>query len=412
MSDWTEQIKNSLIITTGDGIRYEFKLWIEASQEIEWNYSEFDYINISGTNFDKRNVRGRKFPLRFFYQGLNHTEQSERFRLSLNDQRFCIMDHPYYGLVNIQILSLKINNTELNVSEFTGTAFETITNTSQPNEVPAFEYIELKKIQLDSLSESELNVTPNITEVNTLKMTVSQNYSAGTKIVTVPDEVTDYFNAFSDASNAIDVMIASPLLAIRTTVAVLTLPAKFTATVKARIGLLLSQFNYLRRILPSIGPRVSAKQLYEIQGLSLISSMAIAAINPNRTGNERDYTNANSVIEIIEIIKGTYTQFLADLDSLQGLNGGNPSYYFPGQEAMIVFDEIISTTLANLIDIALNGKREISVVLTEDSNIILLTDKYYGIASAENTLTFVNNNGLTWRDTLIIKKGREIFYYI
>lgn len=415
---WQEKIKNSIFITTGDGVKYEFKLWIEPSQEIEWNATEFDYINIPGTDVDKQNVRGRKFPLRLFLQGDDHLDQAERFRLSLNDKRFCILDHPYYGLINVQILSLKINNADLNISEFTGTAIETITDTTPITDIPAIDYIELKKIDLDALAENELTVIPTITETNTLKMSINQNYNAGLKIATIPEQAQDYFNAFSTASNAVDVITASPILAMRTVIAMITLPAKFEATVKSRIQTLLNQFSYLRRTVIGTGNNIivtskAAKQLYTIQGLTLISSMAIAAVTGNnRTGN-RDYTNANSVLEIIDIIKNSYETFLSDLGLMQSANNGSPSSYIPGYTSVFVFTQLISATIANLIDIALNGKREISVILLEDSNIILLTYKYYGLdAAGTNIQAFVDNNSLTWRDTLIIKKGREIFYYV
>jgi hypothetical protein len=164
----------------------------------------------------------------------------------------------------------------------------------------------------------------------------------------------------------------------------------------------------LRRTLRNI-TGLGGKQVYETQGLAIVSTMAIAAINPQ----EGDYTNSTSVQVVIDDIKEAHAQLMTDLDSIQSANGGSPTSYAPSFTAVTIFNDLISLTLSNLLSIALNGKREITVILTEDSNITLLTHKYYGLDPDDaNIQSFVNNNGFTYKDTLTIKKGREISYYV
>jgi hypothetical protein len=409
---WIDKVKNPLIITTGDGQEFSFNLWVNASQELEWNESQFNFINIEGTLVKKKKAIGRKFPLEFYYQGQNHIDLSDIFRIALRDERPATLDHPYYGLLAVQILNLKIDNSVLNISKFTGTAYETITENALPSRPDVLEAIQVKKIEIDEICEEELTEEPSITEINTFKNSNEQNYKAGLKIATLPEEAQEYFNAFSTASNAIDVITATPILAIRAAISVITLPAKFQAAVQSRIKTLQDQMSYLRRTLLGIGQHVAGKQIFEVQGMGIISSMCIASVAP-LTG---DYTNASSVLTIIDIIKGAHRQLLTDLDSLQDDNGGSPDNFIPGALAVGEMNDLVALTLSNLLDIALNGKKEISVVLSEDSNIILLTDKYYGLdPEDENLQKFIDTNGLTvnknTKDTLILKKGRTIVYY-
>ena len=405
---WQDRVNNSLTITTGDGKSYNFKLWIEAAQEMEWNSTDYDYIDVGGTFIDKRNDRGRRFPLKLFFQGDDHLDQSEAFRVSLKDRRFSTINHPFYGILYVQILELRINNAALNLSELQMVAYETITNNTPVSAIDPIQQLQQLKLDVNQHCEEELGKQPTIQDVNTLKLSNSQNYKSGLKIATLPQDAQNYFNAFSTASNAINVITATPLQAVDAIIAVITLPAQFQASVQSRISVLLGQMDFLRRTLTGIFSP-AGKQLFEIQGAQILSSTCLAAIAPLQ-GN---YTNAASVLTIINSIKTYYTQFLADLDTLQGPNGGNPNYFVPGFQLLLSLNQCISLTLTSLLQIALNGKKEISVVLTQDSNMIMLTDKYYGLDDQDvNIQALVDNNGLTVYDTLIIQKGRTILYYV
>ncbi len=405
---WEDRVTKQLTITTGDSKVYTV-IWLNASKSVEWHGSEFSFLEIPGTLAKKKKLLGRKYPLEFYFQGENHLEDYANFEKSLDaTTKPCSIEHPLYNTIIAQIFSLNVDNTTMNYSKVTATAIETISEDNPVVTLEPVDQIAQKKVTLDAMTEAELTQTPSITDVNNLSTSASQSYKHGVKIITIPSESQDYMNAFSVASNAISTATASPLLAMRATISLLTLPAKFTADVKSRINTLVDTFNTLRSTIQNL-LTVPAKQIYEVQGNSIISAMCLAASTP-LSGN---YANSVAALNIVDIISTNYKQFLADLDTLQSPNASSPLYFVPGFEAINLLNEMVNLTISSLIQIALSGKQERSLILTEDTNIIMLTHKLYSLDQNDNNINeLIDNNSLTYRDMLGLEKGRKITYYV
>lgn len=421
---WIDKVKNNLIITTPDQVPFNFSLWVDPILEMEWNATEFNFIGTAGTLVKKQKEMGKKYALTFYLQGENHLDQRDNFIKRLSDERPCEMNHPFYGIIIIQILRLRVDNAEsLNYTKFTCEAYETIegTNISAFSSVQEEIFGKFNEVN-ETLANDTLTATPNTQDINRTKKSMQQNYAQAIKIATVPEQAQEYFNAFNNANTAINNIIATPVLAVQTVTAMITLPAKFEASVRARLGAFRLQLDTLRRNLEGIKSlparrSVASKQLYEMQSISIISAMCIASITPLEpvvTGSlSPDYTNSSSVLDVINIVKLAYSDYQADMDSLQDPNGSDPNYYVPSYQAAQSLDSMVKLTLANLFSIALNGKREVQEVLMEDSNIILLTDKYYGLDLDDvNIQLFQDTNGLKSRHTLQIKKNETVRYFI
>jgi len=404
---WEDKITKQLSITTGDGKIYTV-VWINASKSIEWHGSEFSFLEVNGTLAKKKKILGRKFPLEFYFQGADHLDEFARFERSCSDTRPMVIEHPLYDVIVAQLMSLNVDNTTMNYSKVTCTAIETITEENPVTTIDPIDSIAQIKTTLDVSNEAELTQPPSITDVNTLNIVTAQNYKQGLKIITIPDEAQDYFNAFSTASSYINTATASPLLAMRATISMLTMPAKFTSDVKSRVNTLVEQFNNLRITITGIYT-VPSKQIYEVQGNALISSMCLAASTP-LSGN---YRNSTSAVNIIETLLTNYKLFLTDLDALQSPNGGNPAYFIPGFDALNQLSLLVNLTVSSLLQIALNGRQERSLILTEDTNIITLTHRLYSLDPKDNNINeLIDNNNFTYKDMLGIEKGKKITYYI
>jgi hypothetical protein len=404
---WQDRIEKKLSITTGDGKVWEV-LWKNAQKAVEWNGTEFQFIGVEGTLARKKKLLGRKFPLEFYFQGADHLEEAKLFEISANDPRAWIVEHPYYDTIIAQVFSLNIDDSGLNVSKITCTAIETMTEDGTRLQDNPVDTIELQKITLDEACEAELTTEPTIQDVNTLQSNVESNYDEGVKIVSIPEEAEEYFNAFNEASSLINTVTASPLLAMRAMVSLLSLPAQFTADVKARIDTLRNQWDILRRTLNGLTRRPS-KQLYEIQGTTILSAMCRAATTP-LSGN---YTNSTSALNIAEIIQEVYEEFLEDLDEIQSSNASDPLNFIPGFDVMSQLSDIVNLSISALLQIALNGKVERSVILKEDSNVVLLTHRFYGLDLEDANITeLIENNNFNYQQIALgIKKGTRVVYY-
>lgn len=404
---WIDKINSDFIITTGDGKDYRPQ-WLNASMQMDFNVSEFEFPNLDGTLVNRQRRKGFRYALEIFFQGDDHLDTSEAFRASANDNRVWNITHPFYGTLIVQPLSLFFDNTQYNISKITGMLIETITEDNPKTTVDPVDNITLDKQNNDETFIAAFDVTPSSADINTLSSTNSNIYKRGSKYAVLQQSAEDYFNAFNTANAAINNATAKPLDAMRATQAVINAPALFQISVNNRLILLTSQFALLRGTVSTIIDR-SSKKIYEVNAGSLISALCIAAINPIAG----DYGNRNAVLFIAQQIIGNYNNYLLDLDTLETENGGSPTSYIPDAGSLIGLSTLVSNTISSLFTIALSSKQERSIICEKDTNIIILTHRLYSLDPFDNNINeLILNNNIGLYELTEIKKGREIVYYI
>jgi hypothetical protein len=404
---WIERIKNKISITCADGKVYQPE-WINASKQLEWHTSEFDFPELDGTFVNKKRRRGTRYNLELFFQGEFHLDTSAAFEKSLNARGPILIQHPFYGILTVQAPMFLVDNSGLNVSKWTGTVIETIVETNPKINVDPVDSIRVQKIYADELFAKALLLPPNTTDINTMLYNNERNYKLTIPLLTVPAEVNQYNNLFNVANSAVNVATASPLLAMRTTIAMLTAPARFTISVKNRIDLLNRQFLNLRSTVSGL-TNPASKQIYQNLAGSIITSMCYASSIPGAG----DYRSSPAVIDIIETIIEAFNNYVIDLDLLQTLNGGTPSSYIPNADSLIALNQLLNLAISNLFLISLASRNERFIITEADTNIIILTHRFYGLDNSDNNMNeLIANNNIGLYELIQIKKGRKIVYYI
>lgn len=404
---WIEKIADPLIITTGDGKEYT-PLWRGASQSEDFNETRFAFPKIRGERVDRREVLGREIPLEFYFQGEDHLDVAEAFRISSHDSRFWSVQHPLYGRLNCHPTKINYDNSDLNYTKISTIIIESITDDAPKAEVNPGDQVKLLKEINDEELALALTETPDVTDVNTMAKSNNSAYAKGVPIIELPAEAENYYNLFNTASTYINTATASPLLAMRATIAMLSYPSNFTASARDRVDLLADQFTVLRATVENM-VNVASKQIYQAQGGTLISAMCQAAASPLPT----DYRNSVNVLELIRTILDNYNSFLDDIDEIHGPNGGNPINFIPNANAMISLNTIVNNTLSSLYIIALNARTERTFVLEKDTNIILLTHRLYSLDEEDKNIEeLMENNGWGWNEILGIQKNTTVKYYI
>ena len=349
---WLDRYTKNLIITTGDQKQYTLFTRPAFSRELDFNSGDFQFVDVEGELVKKRKLRSRKFPLEFYFIGENHIEDSKLFEDSLKNEKPCIIDHPYYDTILAQILAVKFDDTELNITKVTCVAVETINDEGVRIVSNPLDVISLKQIEITSLISEEPNITPTITDIDTLKENTTANYGDAIKIIKIPAEAEEYFNAYNEAITTINAITASPILAMQALTNFLLLPAQFTANVQDRINTILTQWHRLRLSLNAL-TSVTSKRLYEYQGSCLISSLCVAAVSPL----ENNYANASAALGIIDSIQEAHSQYQSDLDDIQSNNAGDPTAYVPGFNIQNGLNDLVLLTTANLYSLALSGRK-------------------------------------------------------
>lgn len=404
---WLDQISAEFIITTGDSKQYR-PLWKPTSKAVEYNISEFEFPEINGTLVRRGRPRGTRYPVELYFQGDDHLDQALAFEISAIDQRPWTVSHPYHGNISVQPTSLNFDYSSYNVTKITGTLVETIIDDAPKITVDPKEKIIADKANVDQAFLDSFDVKPDAQDVNKLSSNNTEVYNKGKKAIKNPIDAENYFNAFNVANSAITNATSAPLTAIGALMAVINAPYLFQTGVRTRINTLTSQFSSLRTSIPNVIKR-SDKKIYENNAGSIISAQCAAVTQPL----DGDFSTRQSVIETIEEIIKNYNDYLEDLDEIQSDNGGSPDSFIPDYVALNGLNLLINFTVSNLFNIALNARQERSIFLEDDSNLVILAHRLYGLEPDDSTiLELIDQNKIGVNEMLQIKKGRRIVYYI
>lgn len=405
---WQESIQNGIIIRTGDGKEWR-PLYRYNSKVLEFNVSEFDFPNIDGTKVDRREARGRKFELDIIFQGEDHLDVSQSFENSSKDKRPWVVIHPQFGTINCHPASLTFDPSGINTTVITGSLLETILNdapriSTDPagkitKDVAIFNELSALSFSSTELSPSDLNLLSNNTSEIAKKTSISMK---------IGDNAQEFLNESRSVLSEISGYSGNAVSVISSVKKVILYPSQFNDTVQNRIALLSSQLQSLAlTVAGAVTP--NQKKIYEQGSTSLLSGILVSAATPIAG----DYGNVTDVLGVISVITSSYNGVISNLDMLQTLNGGDIESYIPDAESIGQLTDVTNYTISQLLGIALNAKQERIIICEDDTDIITLTHRFYGITENDSTINdLIANNQIGLNEMLMIRKGRKIKYYV
>jgi hypothetical protein len=412
---WLDKINNNFTITTGEGSSFSPN-WLNATKQKDYNVSEFEFPNVPGTLVYRSLPKGVKYLIEIYFQGDDHLDQSEKFEKAADDNRYWRIAHPFYGLIFVQPLGLHFDNTKYNVSKITGMVVETIVEQFPKGSVDPVDKINFDKANYD---EERVNYfetvepTPSIDVVNQLTNDVKKSYNLILPVINLDIDAGEYFNRYNAALTSIQNITGQVSIAMLVVSDFYNAPIKFTQSVSNRIKGLINQFLSMRDDILNLFTNnpsqftPAAAITYEVTAAGIISAIATSAVT------NMNYGNRNGVVDAIENILEAYNTFIQDLDTMQTSNGGDETSYVPDPISMMQLSDLINFTVTSLFTVALNSKQERVFYLEEDSNLILLAHRLYGLVEDDSTIdTLMNTNEIGLSELLSIKKDRRIVYYV
>lgn len=403
---WLDKINNELQIITGDGKEYKPN-WMNAIKEREYNVSEFEFIDVPGTLVKRKTPRGNRYSLEIYFQGDDHLDVAEDFGKSADDPRPWNLRHPYYGVILVQPIKLSQDNTQHNVSKFVIPIVETIDEVApRITADPTSKVYEIAGLALGKL-EASFGITPiTVSDIPEMRNDLSSIYEVGKKQIKLSIDANNYFNSFTSALSKINNVIAEPLEAIREIQAVINAPFQFIDSVKNRVTMLQSQFDTLVESIENLATVFDRKRYEQYNGAIMVA-MCQASVT------EVDYQNRTEVLNVMTQIVDSFNQYIEDLDTLQSDNGGNPNSYIPDQSGVNEINRLVNFTISNLFQIAISSKQERVVYMEQDTNIILIAHRFYGLLPDDSTIQrIIDDNNIGINELLLIKKGRPITYTV
>jgi hypothetical protein len=422
---WSDDIQTPLIIITGDGSQFTDVLWKnDAVKELDFNIAEFDFPSVRGSYINRGQPKGRKFSFNIFFQGDDHLDNALAFEKATLDPRPWKVTHPIFKSILVQPSSLKFDYSGFSVTQVTGTLLETIEYgviqiVQSPRNSILFAKQEMDDLSVQSYEAQILQLRPTVNDINTLKGFNKLVYDINVKMVKLTTDAGGYFNAFNAANASLLALSSAPADALRNLQTVLNYPSQFVNTIKVRISTIQSSLDSLITQVNNLSG-VKDKVNFQKTGTTLVSSMSIASVTSyDGDGNLvegttlPDYLTKEDVLAIITALQYALNLFLSALDSIQTDNGGNEDSFVPDADDITNLINLTNQTISNLYTIALSSKQERIVILERDSNVVLLTHRFYGLDQADANIDFfMKTNNILLDEYLQIKKGRTLKFYI
>jgi len=397
---WLENIENiPFRITTGDGQVFN-PLWISSEKKQEFNFSKYEFINLEKSLIDRRLPKSINYPLEFFFEGDDNLEQSMSFQESAKDRRAWTINHPFYGVIFGQPVSISVSDKKYNTSKFTVDFWETISEEPLRTLSVAENEISEKVLQLQILANENYANNVNITseDISSLRQTLS---ATRTSIALLNRELE---NQIRNASSVIDSNIDNPLEFIRGFQDLVFTPIQIESEFNQKLNSVRSIFNSLLKDDFSRNDKV----FFESQASSLIASFSSEIITNTSFTTRREVENASN--ELISFLD----DFVEVIDNEQVAVFDREEAWAPNAELLRSVFDIVFFVTENLFSVAFESKQERIVEVEKDTNLIVLAHKFMGGLDVddEKINTFRNINNIKNDELLLIKKGRRIIYYV
>lgn len=400
--DWEERVKNLFSIKTGDGKLY-YPLQKGGDKEREFNTSSFEFINVYGTLVDRKKPAGAKFNLVFYFEGADNIDQADEFESSCEDPRQWAVEHPFYGTILGQPLSIKRDDSSLNITEITVPFWESISpDYPFSNFSTKDNTMDMHRTAMYALSIAAKDVVYAPVDIQSHADSLT---TMATQLTPLTDNSTyaDFQNALNSGLQAIDKLLAEPLAAIQQVQNFLDLPATYIRAIEGRVA----EYEAIYWRLKESIETVADKKYYEAMAGTVLSLISVVLVTPI-TG---DYILVSDVQGWFNKLGTLYNDYLQTLDEI-GISVYDVNNAFtPDATAQKELNTLINYTLANIYSFSFGAKTERIVVVTKDTNVILLVHRYLGLDNDdENIDTFVKTNDIKFNELFAIKKGRSVRY--
>lgn len=400
---WKDDIENiKFSITTGDGKTFE-PYWKNGEKSREYNISKYDFINLDNSFIDRKKQQSASYPITFWFQGENHIKEATDFETSSTDNRPWVINHPIYGKIFGQPKNLKRLDLNYNITEMVVDFWESLSEDFPENEI-SFKDSVRDKVESINLTGIDLISSSNVStsDIPTLKESIIFTEN---KFSPDQDSYNDYRNIYNNALSSVNNMASEPKISFTEVQKLITYPATFNTPVIDRINSSIEAYYVLKESVNS----VFSKTNFESQGATLISSICLSCFNPLSS----DYNTREEIENINNLLLNVYDNYLKYLDTITVPISDIKNKWSPSIDVQLEVNSLVKATLNNLFIAAFDSKQERSIILKENSNVILLVHKYIGLDFEDSNIdNFIKINNIKGDEIFNINKGREIKYFL
>lgn len=401
---WKQNLQDNVFtITTGDGTTYT-PLWRGAEKSVDFNATKFDFINVNGSFIDRKLPQSPNYPLVFWIQGDDYLDVAREFEQSAENPNPWTVNHPYYGVINGQPLSIQRSDQNQNVVEFVVDFWLSVDDDFPAEEISIQDEVRSKAENVNSLSTANYieNANPQTSDIAQVRESVA---ISGSRFTPDSNNFNEYRRITQTALSSVDELATNTAIAITNATLVISAPAQFDRSVRSKINSYKNAYENLKNDITN----KHSKFFFETQGASVISGLSDSVVNPQ----EGDYVTRNDVIFANNELIAIYQDYVETLDSIQIGIQDIQNNWLPNSSVQQALIDLVTFASQSLFILSFDARQERTFITDSDTNLIVLTHRFLGLdANDENIEIFKRINQIQLNEIYRIRKGRQIRYFV
>jgi prophage DNA circulation protein len=415
---WEDRLQQAAI-TTQDGERYIFQ-YEDVSIEYSKKITKYTFSDQKGALVQDFGVGEIGLPLECIFSGINYDITANAFETSLSIPGSVLLEHPIYGNKNVSIESfsrldrLKTANGQaiFQLLVTVDLISESPTSTGETRSIILAlqeDFINTSGEVFEQLNAE--NVADEIDSQTRIQAFVETTKSTFQEIVAQSDEIENTFNTIADnIIQNIDNLIQDPLSLGASIQRLVYTPARLVEAIQTRLS---TYADFISNLIASPVDQSNSVDTYNqrIEKQLFVTGAVSAITQATLFGEFTTKAEATEAAAQILSILDEVQEYLDDEEQTNILNSLTKRYVVSDA----ITDElktIVATAAARLVQLSFSLKQERIITTTRKRTIIDLCFELYKTTEEEELSFFINTNGLTGEELLLIPKGKEIKYYV
>lgn len=421
MSSWATRTKPEITFTSPSG-QFFRALWRANSITTEKKLGIFEFPRFNGTVVQDLGLKGRQFPLTFYFEGENADLEAQRFEKALADEGVWSINHPTRGPLVLQPATFSVMEDPTESGNVWVCDTNWIESTDQkgpasPPELAASAMSQVAKV--NAISGQQFARVVTLTKpsdlvalraaISTVVTAVSQFIGDISKAVAeIEAAITSIKQGIDDVLNAV---IVQPLALAGQIQQLVQLPSQIAMSVGSKIDTYVKIATAIFAVVPG-SPTASGRNVAAVADLTYTAIFgALTGV-----GTSGVYISRAAAIQTAEFMSNQFVEVTNHLDEIQEMYSENliTTQYFSQSESFSASARMMYTVIAYLLSISFNLPVEKRITLDRPRAPIEITiTEYGGLGPADSLFDFfITTNHLKGNEILSLPAGRQVVVYV
>ncbi len=417
---WKDRLNPNLTLISPQGNIFE-PLWSGNARSMEKKLGIFEFPKIKGLRIQDLDVGGVSYPLTFFFEGLDHDQEANKFFKACKERGLWEVNHPVRGSLSLQLVSVSEEIQPVisgNITQFN-------TEWLEPQEIDIVgpfpqvaAQIQAQTVFVNNSAANQLNnnilqdTAGFVKRIQTETNKLTQKITDGLKTLSGPvAEINSSIIAIQRSIQGVITQSVVDILALGGQIQqLIQLPSLVSTDIQVRLTTYGAMIADIFTLFPSDDDQES-KNTISLHEVALSASIvAVAQIVSTGTLETR-----SQAVETMETVSQLFSDITDALDNVQDLFQAKTidQQYFSQSDSFA--DSALITALGlqylqqALFDLAIERR----FILKSPRSPIEITITEYGNLGENdaNFDLFIKSNQLQGNDILLLPAGREVVVY-